>query len=136
MRRVLVISLDVFGKFTDSILSCVEGEILLSELRKGLGGLEKNTRYFKGEKRKKIRKKGTRKLLKRCEIDRLTVVKSWKKRGNMYLGLITSYAWLWEVKMCTLINDRDYVRRRYEVSSNEYGRRMTAKDIMSNWPEI
>ena len=72
---------------------CVEGEILLSELIKGLGGLEKNTRYFKGE-RKKIRKKSTRKLLKRCEINRLTVVKSWKKRGNMYLGLITSYAWL------------------------------------------
>ena len=48
MRRVLVVSLDVFGKFADLILSCVEGEILLSELIKGLGGLEKNTRYFKG----------------------------------------------------------------------------------------
>ena len=57
MRRVLVISLDVFGKFADSILSCVEGEILLSELIKGLGGLEKNTRYFKG-KRKKEDKEG------------------------------------------------------------------------------
>ena len=34
--------------------------------------------------------------------------------------------------MCTLINDRDYMRRRYKVSSNEYGRRMKAKDIMSN----
>ena len=87
-----MISLDVFGKFAYSILSCVTGEILLSELIKGLGGLEKNTRNFKGE-RKKIRKKGTRKLLKRCEIDRLTVVKSWKKQGNMYLGLITSYGW-------------------------------------------
>ena len=85
MSGVLVISLDVFGKFADSILSCVEGEISLSELIKVLGGLEKNTRYFKGE-----RKKEDKKLLKRCEIDRLTVVKSWKKRGNMYLGLITS----------------------------------------------
>ena len=58
MRRVLVISLDVFGKFADSILSCVEGEILLSELIKGLGGLEKNTRYFKGERKKEDKKKG------------------------------------------------------------------------------
>ena len=122
----------MFGKFADLILSCVEGEILLSELIIGLGGLEKNTRYFKGERKKKIRKKGTRKLLKRCEIDRLTVVKSWKKRGNMYLGLITSYAWLWNVKICALINDRDYVSRRYKVRSNEYERRMKAKDIMSN----
>ena len=40
--------------------------------------------YFKKKKKekKKIRKKGTRKLLKRCEIDRLTVVKSWKKKGK------------------------------------------------------
>ena len=45
----------------------------------------------------------------------------------MYLGLITSYAWLWKVKMCTLINDRDYKRRRYTVRSNEYGRRRKAK---------
>ena len=58
MRRVLVISLDVFGKFADSILSCVEGEILLSELIKGLGGLEKNTRYFKGERKKEDKKEG------------------------------------------------------------------------------
>ena len=58
MRRVLVISLDVFGKFVDSILSCVEGEILLSELIKGLGGLEKNTRYFKGERKKEDKKEG------------------------------------------------------------------------------
>ena len=91
-----------------------------------MGGLEKNTRYFKGE-RKKEDKKGTRKLLKRCEIDRLTVVKRWKKRGNMYLGLITSYAWLWKVKMCTLINDRDFERRIYKVKSNKYGRRRKAK---------
>ncbi len=55
-----MISLDVFGK------SCVEGEILLSELIKGLG-------ILRTKERKKIRKKGTRKLLKRCEIDRLTV---------------------------------------------------------------
>ena len=58
MRRILVISLDVFGKFADSILSCVEGEILLSELIKGLGGLEKNTRYFKGERKKEDKKEG------------------------------------------------------------------------------
>ena len=55
MRRVLVVSLDVFGKFADSISSCVEGEILLSELIKGLGSLEKNTRYFKGERKKERR---------------------------------------------------------------------------------
>ena len=35
------------------------------------------------KERKKIRKKGTRKLLKRCEIDRLTVVKSLKKTGKL-----------------------------------------------------
>ena len=45
----------------------------------------------------------------------------------MYLGSITSYAWLWKVKMCTLINDRYYVRKRYKVSSNKYGRRRKAK---------
>ena len=58
MRRVLVISLGVFGKFADSILSCVEGEILLSERIKGLGGLEKNIRYFKGERKKEDKKEG------------------------------------------------------------------------------
>ena len=58
MRRVLVISLDMLGKFADSILSCVEGKILLSELIKGLGGLEKNTRYFKGERKKDDKKEG------------------------------------------------------------------------------
>ena len=105
MRRVLVISLDVFGKFADSILSCVEGEILL-RADKGFGGLERTPGILRAKERKEIKKKGTRKLLKRCKIDRLTVVKSWKKRGNMYLGLITSYAWLWKVKMCALINDR------------------------------
>ena len=68
-----------------------------------MGGLEKNTRYFKGERKKEDKKEGY--SLKRCKIDRLTVVKSLKKRGNMNLGLITSYAWLWKVKMCTLIND-------------------------------
>ena len=51
-----MVSLDVFGKFADSILSCVEGEILLSELIKGLGGLEKNPRYFKGERKKEDKK--------------------------------------------------------------------------------
>ena len=107
---------------------CVEGEILLSELIKGLGGLERTPGILRAKERKKIRKKGTRKLWKKCEIDRLTVVKSWK----MYLGLITSYALSWKVKICTLINDRDYERRRYKVSSNEYGHRMKAKVIMSN----
>ena len=58
MSGVLVISLDVFGKFADSILSCVEGEILLSELIKGLAGLEKNIRYFKGERKKEDKKEG------------------------------------------------------------------------------
>ena len=100
---------------------------------KGFGGLERTPSILKAKERKKIRKKGTRKLLKRCEIDRLTVVKSWKKRGNMYLGLITSYAWLWKVKMCTLINDRYYVRRRYKVSSNKYGRRRKAKMQNTKW---
>ena len=71
--------------------------------------------------------------MKRCKIDRLTVVKSWKKRGDMYLGLITSYVWLWKVKMCTLINDRYYVRRRYKVSSNNYGRRRKAKMQNTKW---
>ena len=50
----------------------------------------------------------------------------------MYLGLITSYAWLWKVKMCTLINDRYYVRRRYKVSSNKYGRRRKQKCKIQN----
>ena len=36
----------------------VKGEILLSELIKGLGGLEKNTRYFKGERKKDDKKEG------------------------------------------------------------------------------
>ena len=58
-------------------------------MNKSLGGLEKNPRdIWKQEKKKK----GTRKLLIRWEIDRLTVVKSWRKRGNIYLGLIMSYA--------------------------------------------
>ena len=35
---------------------CVVGEILLSELIKGLGGLEKNTQYFKGERKKEDKK--------------------------------------------------------------------------------
>ena len=129
-----MISLDVIGKFADSILC--RGRNFIEWDDKGLGGLEKNTQYFKVERKKEIRKKGTRKLLKRCEIDRLTVVKSWKQTGNMYLGLITSYAWLWKVKMYTLINDRNYVRRIYKVSSNEYGRKKKAKYKMSNWPEI
>ena len=37
---------------------CVKGEILLSELIKGLGGLEKNTWYFKGERKKEDKKEG------------------------------------------------------------------------------
>ena len=53
-----MISLDVFVKFADSILSCVEREILLSEQIKGWSGLEKNTRYFKGEWKKEDKKEG------------------------------------------------------------------------------
>ena len=37
---------------------CVRREILLSEQMKGLGGLEKNTRYFKGERKKDDKKEG------------------------------------------------------------------------------
>ena len=35
--------------------------------------------------------------------------------------------------MCTLINDRYYVRRRYKVSSNKYGRRRNAKMQNTKW---
>ena len=49
---------------------------------KGFGGLERTPSILRAKERKKIRKKGTRKLLKRCEINRLTVVKSWKKTGK------------------------------------------------------
>ena len=49
---------------------------------KGFGGLERTPSILRAKERKKIRKKGTRKLLKRCEVDRLTVVKSWKKTGK------------------------------------------------------
>ena len=44
MRRVLVISLDVFGKFADLILC--RGINFIDGADKGLGGFEKNTRYF------------------------------------------------------------------------------------------
>ena len=37
---------------------CVEGEILSSELIKGLCGLEKNIQYFKGERKKEDKKEG------------------------------------------------------------------------------
>ena len=50
------------------------------------------------------------------------VVKSWKKRGNMYLGLITSYAWLWKVKIRTLINDRDGDIKLEVMSTDVEGR--------------
>ena len=60
-------------------------EILLAELKKSLGGLGENTRDILRQKRKKIRKKGTRKLLKRLEIDRLTVVKCWKNGETFIL---------------------------------------------------
>ena len=56
MRRVLVISLDVFGKFTDLILC--RGRNFIEWADKGLGGLEKNTRYFKGERKKEDKKEG------------------------------------------------------------------------------
>ena len=54
MRRVLVVSLDVFGKFADSILC--RGKNFIEWADKGLGGLEKNTRYFKGERKKEDKK--------------------------------------------------------------------------------
>ena len=56
MRRVLVISLDVFGKFADLVL-CRERNFI-EWADKGLGGLEKNTRYFKGERKKEDKKEG------------------------------------------------------------------------------
>ena len=49
MRRVLGISLDVFGKFADFILCRGRNFIVWAD--KGLGDLEKNTRYFKGERK-------------------------------------------------------------------------------------
>ena len=52
-----MVSLDVFGKFADSIL--FRGRIFFIEWAdKGLGGLEKNTRYFKGERKKEDKKEG------------------------------------------------------------------------------
>ena len=56
MRRVLVVSLDVFGKLTDSILC--RGRNFIEWADKGLDGLEKNTRYFKGERKKEDKKEG------------------------------------------------------------------------------
>ena len=56
MRSVLVISLDVFGKFADSIFC--RGRNFIEWADKGLGGLEKNTRYFKGERKKEDKKEG------------------------------------------------------------------------------
>ena len=56
MRRVLVISLDVFGNSRTWILKCFEGKILLAELMKRTPGI------LRAKERKKIRKKGTRKV--------------------------------------------------------------------------
>ena len=56
MRRVLVVSLDVFGKFADSILC--RGRNFIEWADKGLGGLEKKTRYFKGKRKKEDKKEG------------------------------------------------------------------------------
>ena len=56
MRRVLVVSLDVVGKFADSILCRWRNSIEWAD--KGLGGLEKNTQYFKGERKKEGKKEG------------------------------------------------------------------------------
>ena len=48
--------LDVFGKFADSILC--RGINFIEWADKGLGGLENNTRYFKGERKKEDKKEG------------------------------------------------------------------------------
>ena len=40
----------------------------------------------------------------------------------MYLGLITSYAWLWRVKIRTLINDRDGDIKLKVMSTDVEGR--------------
>ena len=53
MRRVLVVSLDVFGKFADSILC--RGRNFIEWADKVSGGLEKNNQYFKGERKKERR---------------------------------------------------------------------------------
>ena len=49
-----MVSLDVFGKFADSILC--RGRNFIERDDKGLGGLEKNTQYFKGERKKEDKK--------------------------------------------------------------------------------
>ena len=46
----------VFGKFADLILC--RGRNFIEWTDKGLGGLEKITRYFKGEKKKEDKKEG------------------------------------------------------------------------------
>ena len=108
-------------------------------MNRNLGGLVKNTRDILKQKRKKIRKKGTRKLLKRWVIDRLTGVKSWRKRGNIYLylavkggewqrallkyvyQLMTEITWEGDIKL--------------EVMSTDVGGKHKSKrQIMSNWP--
>ena len=68
--------------FMDSVLNCFGGIMLLAELIKVWVVSKRTPGILRVKKRKKIRKKGTRKLLKRCEIHRLTVVKSWKKKGK------------------------------------------------------
>ena len=81
-----MISLDVFGKFMDSDFEVFWGGNFVGWTNKSLGGLGENTRDILRQERKKMRKKGNRKLLKRWESGRLTVVKSWKKQGNIFLG--------------------------------------------------
>ena len=50
MRRVLVISLDVFGKSADSDFELFWGRNFVGWVNKSLGGLRKNTRDFKAKK--------------------------------------------------------------------------------------
>ena len=64
MRGVLVISLDVFGKFADSDFELFWGGNFVDWMNRSLGGLGKNTQDILKQKMKKIRKKGTCKLLK------------------------------------------------------------------------
>ena len=94
MRRVLWISLDVFGKFMDSDFELFWGRDFVGWVDKSLGCLRENTRDILKQERKKIRKKGNRKLLKRYEIDSLMVVKSWNNAETFIL------VWLRAILSC------------------------------------
>ena len=87
MCEILATSLYMPENSRTRIWNFFEGEMFL--VNESLFGWfrKEHPGYFKARE-----KKGTRKLLKRWETDRLTVVKSWRKRGNIFLGLIMSYA--------------------------------------------